>query len=227
MNGRIGGVCVGVLAALMVLSGAAPLAGQGLADYDYDELTFRGIGFELGYLFPERVDDTPQYGMRVDLGYLGPGVRILPRVAYFSSQMSDAEVAGLERRVAELVFSQNPLSPIPAVDLGVVDWSAVSVGLDAQFVWRVPFGLLSYLGVGFGAHFQNGSGAAIDGTFVEDLLDSTVAGTNVHAGLEWPLTDQVRIYGDTRYEFLGDLRFMAVRGGIQLMVGGPAPGEGR
>ena len=32
---------------------------------------------------------------------------------------------------------------------------------------------------------------------------------------------------ENRYEFLGDLRFPAIRGGIQLMIGEAAPGEGR
>lgn len=216
----------GALAALAAsVVAAAPGAGQGLADYDYDQLSIRGIGFEAGYLFPSRVENTAQYGMRVDLGYLGPGVRLLPRFGYFSTTMTDGEVAKLENRVAQLVFEQNPLAPLPTVDLGVVDWSAVSIGLDGQFVWRVPFDVLTYLGVGFAAHFQNGGGDAIDGTFVEDLLDSTVAGVNAHAGLEVPVTRMVRLYGDVRYEFLGDLRFAAVRGGIQLMIGDPAPGE--
>jgi opacity protein-like surface antigen len=149
----------------------------------------------------------------------------LPRVAYFSSTMTRSEVIKLENRVAELVFDQNPLAPLPSVDLGVIDWSAVSLGVDGQFVWRVPFDVLTYLGLGVAAHFQNGGGDAIDGTFVEDLLDSTVAGMNIHGGVEFPVTSRVRLYGDARYEFLGDLRFGAVRGGVQLMIGDPAPGE--
>ncbi|HSG47630.1 MAG TPA: hypothetical protein VLA43_07465 [Longimicrobiales bacterium] len=214
------------VAAAALLLAAAPISAQGLAEYDYDQLSLRGIGFEVGYLFPDKVEDTPQYGMRFDLGYLGPGFRILPRVAYFSSTMTAREVSKLETRVAELVFEQNPLAPVPTVDLGIVDWSAVTVGVDGQFVWRVPFGILTYLGAGFAAHFQNGDGDAIAGTFVEDLLDSTVAGMNVHAGIEVPVTRMMRAYGDARYEFLGDLRFPAVRVGIQLMITDPAPGEG-
>lgn len=216
------GTAVGVALALA----AAPAWGQGLAEYDYEQLTLRGIGFDVGYMLPDKVENTVQYGMRFDLGYLGPGLRIVPRLGYFSSTMTSGEVFRLERRVAQLVFEQNPLQPLPAVDLGVVDWSAVTLGLDAHFVWRVPFGVLTYLGGGFAAHFQNGDGDAIRGTFVEDLLDSTVAGFNAHAGLEIPLSRLVRIYGDARYEFAGDLRFPAFRSGIQLMIGDPAPGEG-
>lgn len=214
------------LAALLtVLLAPRAVLGQGLANYDYDQLSFRGVGFDAGYLFPNRIEDTPQYGIRVDLGYLGPGVRILPRLGYFSSTMTDREVAVLEERVADLVFAQNPGSPRPDVDLGTVDWSALTVGLDGQFVWRVPPGFLTYVGAGFAAHFQNGSGAAVDGTFVEDLLDSFVAGVNAHAGIEVPVSSLVRFYGDVRYEIAGDLRFPALRAGLQFMTGPSSPGE--
>lgn len=216
-------LALAVLAGMAVL--AAPARGQRLAEYDYDQLSFRGIGFDVGYMLPNKIDDTPQYGMRFDLGYLGPGLRLVPRVGYFSSKMTGREVSNLERRVADLVFDQNPLQPVPTVDLGVVEWSAVTLGLDAHFVWRVPFGVLTYLGGGFAAHLQNGDGDAIAGTFVEDLLDSTVAGMNAHVGLEIPLSRLLRVYGDARYEFLGDLHFPAFRAGVQLMISGPAPGE--
>lgn len=216
---------VAALVAVLAWGGGGPLAAQGLANYDYDQLSFRGVGFDVGYLFPDRIENTPQYSIRIDLGYLGPGVRILPRVGYFSSTMTGAEVSVLEERVADLVFAQNPTSPRPDVDLGTVDWSALTVGLDGQFVWRVPPGFLTYAGVGFAAHFQNGSGTAIDDTFVEDLLDSFVAGANVHAGVEVPVSPLVRIYGDVRYEVAGDLRFPALRAGLQFMTGPSAPGE--
>jgi hypothetical protein len=215
----------GALALVLAAIPGEPLSGQSLADYDYDQLTFRGVAFEAGWIFPDRVEDTEQFGMRFDLGYLGPGIRLTPRIGWFSSRMTDREVARLETRVAELVFDQNPLSPLPEVDLGVVDWSVFSVGLDAHFVWRVPFGLLTYMGGGVAAHFQNGSGDVVDGTFIEDLLDSPVAGVNAQAGIEYPVSDVIRVYGDLRYEIAGDLRFPAFRVGLAFMTGSPAPGE--
>ena len=65
--------------------------------------------------------------------------------------------------------------------------SDVVMSLDAQVVWRVPYGLLTYAGVGASAHVLNGGGPAVDGTFVEDLLDSVTAGFNLHGGLEYPM----------------------------------------
>lgn len=212
-------------AALTVLWPAAPAVGQGLSDYDYEDLSFRGIGVDAGYIWPGIVEATEAFGLRADLGYLGPGIRILPRVGYWSSRMKADEVRAFEDRVAALVAEQNPGSPRPDVDLGVVGWSGFSVGTEAQFVWRVPSDVLTFVGLGVAAHFQNGSGEAVEDTFVEDLIDSTVVGANLHAGLEVPLGRRLRAYGDARYEFAGDVRFFGVRAGLQIMFQDPAPGE--
>ena len=114
---------------------------------------------------------------------------------------------------------------IPAdVDLGRIDWSDLTIGVDAHLVWSVPLGLLTYLGAGAAAHIMDGDGEAVNGTFVEDLLDTVTAGFNVHTGVELPLND-FRIYSTVRYEILGDLRYGEIRIGTQYMFGPSAPGE--
>lgn len=203
-----------------------PVLGQDLADYDYENLSFRGVGLDWGYMVPTRVESTQGMGLRVDLGYLGPGLRIVPGVSYWSSPLKAGEVAELEDRVAELVETQVP-GAAPAVDLGTIDWSAVALSLDAHVVWSIPYDVLTYAGLGVAAHLMNGDGSSINGTFVEDLLDSVTAGVNVHAGVEYPLVDRFRVYGESRYEVLGDLRYFRVRIGGQFMVGDSAPGEER
>jgi hypothetical protein len=214
-----------VVACLLVST--APAAAQGLSDYDYEDLSFRGIGLDVGYIWPNDVEDTESFGLRVDLGYLGPGIRILPRVGYWSSALDPEEVARLESRVVELVEEQNPGAPPLTLDLGRVTWADVSVGTDAQFVWLVPYDILTYAGLGVAVHFRNGSGGAIHDTFIEDLLDSTAAGANVHGGLEVPVGTRLRIYGDARYELAGDVRFFGIRAGVQFLFQDPAPGERR
>ena len=77
------------------------------------------------------------------------------------------------------------------------------------------------------AHFLNGSGPAIDGTFVEDLLDSVAAGFNLHAGLVYPITDRIRIHGGSKVEILGDLNYVEFRGGVTFIWGGLVEGEER
>ena len=220
---RVGAVVAGLAAWGGV---AAPAQAQDLADFDYENLSFRGIGIEAGRIFPTRVDQDFSLGVRLDLGYLGPGLRITPTVGYWSSRLKDGEVRELEVRLNELVDAQNPGGVPPAdVDLGRIDWSDLSLGVDAHLVWSVPFGLLTYLGAGAAAHIMNGDGEAIAGTFIEDLLDTVTAGFNVHTGVEVPF-DDFRFYGTVRYEIMGDLRYGEVRIGTQYMLGPSAPGEG-
>lgn len=218
--------CVIVAAMLGVGAGPNVAKGQELADFDYENLSLRGFGFEWGYLYPSRVDPTESYGLRIDLGYLGPGLRIVPSVTYWKAPFQAAEIEELEDRVAGLVQAQSG-GPAPTVDLGTIEWSDVAVGVDAQVMWSIPFNFLSFAGLGVAAHVMNGSGAAIDGTFVEDLLDSVTAGFNLHAGLEYPVSDRFRLNGQGRYEVLGDLQYFHIRFGAQIMIGANAPGEVR
>jgi opacity protein-like surface antigen len=161
----------------------------------------------------------------MDLGYLGPGVRVVPSVTYWSSRFKRSEVDKLSDRVADLVQAQT--GQRPAVDLGEIDWRDVDIAVDAHVVWRVPFGVLTYVGAGASAHVLSGSGAAVDGTFVKDFLDGVRAGFDAHAGLEYPLNDRLRVYGQGRYDILGDLRYFQLRFGTQVMFSKPAQGEER
>lgn len=214
------------VAALLAAVLPAPATGQDLADLDYEHLTFRGMGVEVGYLFPTRVERTESYAVRFDLGYLGPGLRIMPRVGYWTSSFQMSEVEELEDRVASLVSREIGGLP-PVVDLGVIDWTDYQVGLDAHVVWSLPLNLLTYAGLGVSAHVLDGSGAAIAGTFIEDLLDSVSAGFNLHLGGEYPLTDRFRLHGEGRYEVLEDMQYFQVRLGGSVLWGSLVPGEER
>jgi hypothetical protein len=213
-------------AAAFALAVPAAASAQGLADYDYENLSFRGIGFEGGYIWPNKVEPTPTYGARIDLGYLGPGLRVTPSVTWWSSRMKRAQVAVLEGRVDSLVARQGG-GTVPPVSLGTIDWTDLDVALDAHVVWRVPYGFLTFLGAGASVHVLNGDGAAINGTFVEDLLDSVSAGLALQTGVEYPVHRHIRLYASGRLELLEDLRYAAARGGLQILLGGPAPGEER
>jgi hypothetical protein len=213
-------------ACLAAVALAQPARAQELADFDYENLRFRGFAPEWGYLWPTRVEPAQSWGVRLDLGYLGPGVRIVPSVTYWSSAFKASEVRELERRVASLISTQTDQPP-PTVDLDVIDWSDVALAVDAQLVWRVPYGVLTFAGLGAAAHLLDGAGPAVDDTFVEDLLDSVTTGVNVHAGIEYPLAHHFRLYGQARYEVMGDLRYSQVRLGAQIMTGASAPGEER
>ncbi len=216
-------VCSMVLGVHLVRADTAQ--SQELADFDYENLAFRGFGLEVGVLWPDKVEPTPSYGVRMDLGYLGPGLRVAPSITYWSSRMKAAEVGELEDRVDNLIARAQPGAPPSAVSLGPIDWSDLALALDAHVVWRVPYGFLTFAGAGASVHFLNGAGDAITGTFVEDLLDSVSAGLGLHTGIEFPVSGSLRIYGVGRLELLEDLRYAAVRGGFQFHFGGAAPGE--
>jgi hypothetical protein len=220
---RLGAAVRWILMAAALWTGA-PVAAQDLADFDYENLSWRGLGVEWGYLYPTRVEETQSIALRFDMGYLGPGLRIVPSATFWSSPLKDVEVAELEGSLARLIADQIA-GPPPPVDLGEITWSDVAVSVDAQVVWRVPFGVLTYAGLGGTIHILNGSGAAIEGTFVEDLLDSVTPGGNVHLGLEYPFHERLRLQGQGRYEVLGDLQYLQLGFGLQLMIGEPHPGE--
>jgi len=213
--------------AVVLLLGLVPCSAgaQELADFDYENLSFRGFGFEAGYIWPDKVEPTASYGMRMDLGYLGPGLRVTPSLTYWSSRMKAGEVGELEQRLDSLIAQTQPGAPAAPVSLGRIDWSDLALALDAHVVWRVPYGFLTFAGAGASVHFLNGAGDAIAGTFVEDLLDSVSAGFALHAGVEVPVASNLRLYGQGRLELLEDLRYAALRGGLQLHFGGVVPGE--
>jgi len=216
-----------LLSVACVLAAGEPSSAQELSDFDYENLSFRGLGLAAGVVLPNRVDPTVSFNARVDLGYLGPGVRIVPTVTYWSSDLKEAEVREFEGQLVQLINRNLPPSQhLDSLDLDRITWSDLAFGLDAHVVWALPSaGLLTYAGGGFAAHILNGDGAAIEGTFVEDLLDRITAGINAHVGLEYPITPQLRAYGEGRFELLQDLRYLEFRAGIQIMVRPTIPAE--
>ena len=200
---------------------------QELAYYDYENLSFRGVSFEVGYLYADNVEDTETLGVRFDLGFLGPGFRLMPGVTYWESTMAQSEVDEFEARLGTLTVDQGGTVPPGGFDLDVIDRKDIVVSMDGHYVWAVPLNLFFSAGVGMSAHFLNGAGPAIDGTFVEDLLDSVSAGFNLHAALEYPIADRIRIHGGSKVEVLGDLNYLEFRGGLTFIWGGLVQGEAR
>jgi len=212
--------------AIVALIAPAPARAQELADLDYEHLSFRGFGFDGGYLWPTRVDPTYSLALRIDMGYAGPGLRIVPNVMYWSSSLVSSEVTELEDRISQLIEEQTGMPP-SVLNLGTIDWRDIAIGVDAHIVWDSLFDLLTYGGLGVAAHILDGDGGAINGTFVEDALDSVTAGLNLHFGVEYPVSPRFRVYSVAKYEVMSDLQYFHVRAGWQLMTGPNAPGEER
>lgn len=206
------------VAVIFAFCAPATLRAQSLADYDYENLAFRGIGVDYGYIWPTKVAATPAYSVRFDLGFLGPGVRIAPSITYWSSHFRATELNRLAGQINRLRVLQDKNVMVTAADLGEISWSDLSIGIDAHLLWTTPAGLFTYVGAGVAIHALNGQGAFIENTFVEDLLDSTSAGIAVMGGLEARPVARLRVYGEARYTIVSDVRFPGVRMGAALML---------
>lgn len=205
------GLGLACLAAQGVASGADA---QTLADYDYEYLGFRGVGAHAGYIWPNKVEETVQYGLRLDMGYLGPGVRIIPSIGYWRSEVTRQELEDLATRI-----SGETGSAVEAADLGPIEWSDLALSLDGHFVWNLPFDVLTFLGAGVGLHAINGQGPAIDDTLIEDLLDVITAAVSGIAGVEVQPIDRFRVYAEGRYTALNSMQYLSAVGGLQFMFG--------
>lgn len=205
------------LAALLLFVG--PLQAQNLSDFDYENLSFRGLSLETGVVIPNKVNSATSFNVKVDLGFLGPNVRIAPFLGFWRSEFKRKEVTELERRLADLIVRTDTAASA-TVDLGVVEWSDLVMGVDGEYVWPAGSRIEIALGIGAAAHFMNGEGAAIKDTFVEDLLDRVTIGANSHLGLAFALAPQFRVTGQLRYEILDDLNYPEIRVGGLFVFGG-------
>ena len=199
---------------------ATTVHAQTLADYDYENLTFRGIGFDYGYIWPTKVGSTDQYSVRLDLGFPGPALRITTNISYWSSELKTQELQRLADRLEQLPALQEQGVDLSAEDLGDVSWSDLSLGVDAHMVWTVPLDIITYFGGGLGLHALNGRGSSIEDTFIEDLLDSTAPSLALTAGAEYQLLRRLRVYAEGRYTVLSDIRYPGVRAGLSIMLPG-------
>lgn len=219
-------VVLGVLFALLLLLGAAsPLKAQGLADFDYENLSFRGLMLDAGYVMPDGVENTTSLGARLDLGFLGPGVRVTTGFSRWSSRLDRERVRSLEASLESLVFDQT--GEEVEVDLGRITLSDLALNADVHMIWRVPLGLVTYAGVGGTAHVMQGGGESIEDTFVDDLLDQIRAGFNVHTGVEIPVAAGFRVVGEGRWELVQNSRYLQFRVGGQYLWGPRMSGEPR
>jgi hypothetical protein len=210
------GCRIAVVALALAVPGDS--SGQGLADYDYENLSFRGVGADWGYIWPNKADATSMYSMRVDLGFLGPSIRLMPGVHYWNSKLKRSEVDRVAARLSDLPSLRASGVIIDADDLGEIEWSAISVTLDAQAVWTAPYRVFTFIGLGVGLHAMNGSGASIEGTFIEDLLDTVAPGVAVMGGVEYEPTASLRLYGEGRYTVQSEVRYPGLRLGAAIMI---------
>jgi opacity protein-like surface antigen len=199
---------IALLVALLASATAQGARAQALEDYDYENLVLSGFGAHVGYVFPTRSDPALSMNLRIDLGLLGPNLRVSPGITYWATQLRSSEVRRIEERV-EAACERGGV-PCPGIDLGTVRISDLSLDVDAHYLWTTDFFIEPYAGAGVSLHLLNGSGAFIDGTFVEELLDAIAPGFSLIGGLEVPLTPNLRVVGEARGVLTGSVRILGV-----------------
>lgn len=187
------------------LSLATPIAAQSLEGYDYRDLRFRAIGPEIGWVVPTEVEPTASYGIRADMGYVGPAVRIVPSMRYWSSRLSQVELDRVADQIVSICERQGN-ADCPVLDLGEVERSDLELSADAHAVLEANRSLSLYAGAGLSLHLFNGRGELIDDTFVEDLLDTAAPGLNLIVGAFAPI-GRLSLFTEGRLIVTSDIQY--------------------
>jgi len=211
----------------LLLLAAGPsgrLAAQGvLNQFSYENLRLSGIQLDGGLLGASDLTGATVGGLRVDYGRIAPKVRLLLGLSYFHSRFDQQAINRFERRLDSIV---NPSTP-DSINLGRISLSDIIGDIDFQFVFPQGHGVTAYLGTGISIHARNGSGAAINGTFMEDALDVITAGLNGTMGFEFNLSHAWRFTVDGRGVLSSGLRSVSLRTGIMYRLrGGREQGAG-
>ncbi|HEV8511552.1 MAG TPA: hypothetical protein VGQ48_13955 [Gemmatimonadales bacterium] len=202
---------------LLAVSPSARLPAQGvLNQFSYDNLRFSGIQLDVGVLGASELKGATVGGLRVDYGRIAPRVRLLLGLSYFRSQFDQQSRRRFEQRLDSIV---NPGSA-DSINLGRISLGDLVGDVDFQFVFPQRHGITAYLGAGVSIHARNGSGAAINGTFVEDALDVITAGLNGTMGFEFNLSPAWRFTIDGRGVLSSGLKTASLRTGIMYRLKG-------
>lgn len=201
----------------------AAASAQEWEDYDYENLEFRGVGLDFGAVWPANVDRTMSFGVRADMGFAGPNVRVAPAIRFWSSTVDEAEVERLADQIRRLCELQAG-AVCPPFNLGEVERSDLELAVDAHYLFPTGYTLRPYLGGGLGIHLLNGRGESIDDTFVEDLLDSVSPAVNVLGGIHLPLGASIELMTEGRLVLVSDVRYATVLVGATWILPSP-PGN--
>lgn len=209
--------CTRLALLLLAVGPSGRLAAQGvLNQFSYDNLRFSGIQLDVGVLGASELTGATVEGLRVDYGRIAPKVRLLLGLSYFHSHFDQQAIQQFERRLDSVV---NPGTP-DNINLGRISLSDIVGDVDFQFVFPQGHGVTAYLGTGVSIHLRNGSGTAINGTFMEDALDVITAGLNGTMGFEFNLSRAWRFTVDGRGMLSSGLKTVSLRTGIMYRFRG-------
>lgn len=206
-------LCVLLFAAVPATLGAQTL----LDEFSYEQLRPSALQLDVGMLGSTDLEPTVAGGVRLDFGRFAPRVRVLLGLSYYRSDFDREATMRFERRVREIVI--DPAGD-DTVRVGRVSWADVVADVDLQYALAESRAGSLFAGLGVGVHFRNGSGAAIEGTFVEDALDNVAAGLNATLAGELRLTDAWRATAETRGVLSSDLSTASLRLGVMYRFAG-------
>ena len=212
---------VGALAITLSNLPTVQLSAQGvLNEFSYDNLKLSGIQFDIGVLGASELTGATVGGVRLDFGHIAPKVRLMLGLSYFQSHFDQTSLDKFARKLDDFV---NP-GTSDTIVLGQVKLSDIIGDVDFQLVFPQGKGITAYVGAGVSAHIRNGSGNAINGTFVEDALDVVTAGLNGTIGFEFNLSRTWRFTLDGRGVLSSGLSTASLRTGVMFRLpAGRAP----
>lgn len=203
---RVRRFLVGSALVVGTLLGAGDAAAQNLEEYDYENLGLRALGVDVVWANAKDAKGAIGFGVRADLGFLGPYVRVVPRFAFWKADIEDESVARFERNLEALC---DP--PGCSIDLGEMQRDYYIVGFDLQ--WTLADRTLApYLGAGADLYILNDSGPAIKDTFLDDVV--VTAGLSGVAGLQFDTGKHLRLYADVRGTLVTAASNVAVYAGV-------------
>ena len=208
---------------LLAATPAGAVAQAVLEEFSYDSLRPSGLQLDLGPLASSDLEGGLTGGLRLDFGRIAPKVRVLVGVSYFRSDFDAAARGRFEQRIRDFVIDP---SGDDTIRVGEVRMTAVTADLDLQYVIPQGRAIWTYLGLGVGVQFLNGSGPAIDGTFVEDGLDGVAASLNGTIGAEFAVARRWRLTLEARGALSSELSTVSLRGGVMYRFGEGGRGTG-
>ncbi len=187
-----------------------------LEEFSYDSLRPSGIQIDVGALGSSDLERTLTGGVRLDAGRIAPRVRVLVGLSYFRSDFDADARSRFERRIRDFVIDP---SGDDTIRVGEVRMTALTADLDLQYVLPQGRVVTAYLGLGVGVQLLNGSGPAIDGTFIEDGLDGVAASLNATVGTEFRVAPRWRLTLEGRGALSSELSTVSLRGGVMYRFG--------
>ena len=161
----------------------------------------------------DRLATEVSASLRIDYGFIAPRIRTLIGISYFRSRFDDDEIAEFEDRLRGVVVT-NAVS----IDVGTITWTNVTLDLDLQYLLAAGHRVIPYIGLGIGVHVRDAKGAAIEGTFIEDALQTVAAALNVSTGFEVVLLRHLRFTAEFRGVVSSGLRSATARGGFMVRI---------